>query len=583
MIFNSHEFKNTQLGARLRLGKKYLSIFTLSVFLSQVVLASPGHGGGHEETETLSGSKSQYPIVSVTKASNLEDSMPRVEATGQVLPKYTSDIFASRDGIISELRVDLGGSVQKGQIVAVLLPDRDQSQLIAERSLAQTELKLLKQRREKFINGDGELPLITQIDTASKNLEATKQENLAEAEKIAAQVKILKSKVALEAFSSQNGIRDLLNVAADFLFRDPSFLEREKIVTPSSFRRYGFFQNNSLARSEIRALEPKFVEVYRKFSADPESTNIHDIINLGNQIRQRAAQANPNTDSQAIYDSINERLYESVDHIVEVLNESLNNQNEIKTLQAEKKRLLISNTQRAIVAQNEIEGLEKQQSFSIFELDSDITQKTAEINAINQQLGFGAYVRAPFSGKITKRHLNVGDSVGGDKPIYSLVDSSNKFIRFFVTEPQFPFIEVGKVIEFAPSSAPSQKYEATIARISPSIDPSTQTILVEADLAKETDHSKILAHMNVRVEVPVFTGDEDYIVIPEKAVTLSGSPNGVWMVNQDVEAERIDIQVAYIYGGLAFVSEGLTGKEWLITKTPVKLENGLAIDTKIDS
>jgi RND family efflux transporter MFP subunit len=562
--------------------KKYVSIFTLSVFFSQMVLASPGHDGGHKSSESVSGTKSQYPIVSVTKATDLISAMPSVEATGKVLPQYTSDIFASRDGIISELRVDLSDSVEKGEIVAVLLPDKDQAQLRAELTVTQTALDLLRQRKEKFENESGELPIMTQIKTAGKNLEATQQENLAEAEKVAAQIKILNSKVAVEAFSRQNGIRDVINVAADFLFRDPSFLERDKISSPSNFRRGGFFSNNRLSQSEIQTLEPEFVQIYQSFRVNPKDTKIHDILNLGNKMRQLAAKANPISDQRDVFEAINERLYEAVDHLAEVLNESLNNQNEIKTLLAEKKRLLISNSQRAIVAENEIEVLENQQSFSLFELESEITQKTAEIKAVKQQLGFGAYVRAPFSGKITKRHLNVGDSVDGDKPIYSLVDDTNKFVRFFVTEPQFPFIEAGKTISFSPSSAPSQKYQATIARISPSIDPDTQTILVEADLEKGTDYSKILAHMNVRVEVPVFTDDEKYIVIPEKAVQLSGSPNGVWVVNKNVEAERININVAYIYNSLAFISEGLTGKEWLITKTPVKLENGLEIDTKTD-
>jgi RND family efflux transporter MFP subunit len=632
MISHLNQSKNNPLSQNFSRSKKFISLLTLSVFVSQIVFASPGHDGGHEAAETVSGAQSQYPVVSVSKSANLLESMPKVEATGKVLPKYTSDIFAARDGIISELRVDLGDSVTKGQIVAVLLPDQSQSQLQAELRVTQTELDLLRQRKAKLESDDSVLPIVSQIKTAGKNLEATQQgnlaesrkleteivtanknlestlaENLAEINKIEAQVEILSDKTAVQSFSEQNGIRDLLNVIADFLYQNPEFLERSNFAITSGIRRSEFFANDSLAQNETRTLEAKFVELYMQFKAAPEQVDIKTVIALGNQVRSLAARANPQVNAKVEFKSINDRLYETTDHLTEVLNEALSAKAEIKTLEAEKKRLLIANqqrsvvaqnrinsieaskdlliannTQRSVVAKNEIEALQSQQSFNLFELDSQITQKVAEVGGVSQQLGFGAYVRAPFSGIITKRHLNVGDSAGGDKPIYSLVDSSNKFIRFFVTEPQFPFIEKGKVISFAPSSAPSQKYEATIARISPSIDPETQTILVEADLASETDHSKILAHMNVRVEVPVFSDAEEFIVIPEKAVQLSGSPNGVWIVNKAIEAERVEIKVAYIYNGLAFVSAGLTGDEWLITKTPVRLEDGLEIDTKTD-
>ncbi len=563
--------------------KKGLAIALLLYFNTQIILASPGHGSGGEESESIVSAKSKYPVVTVVKSTSLDEAIPNVEATGKVLPKYTSDIFASRDGIISEMKVDLGDFVEKGQIVAILLPDKDQAQLRSEFQLKKKELEILQKRQWRIDEQDEDLPIVTEIQTAQKNLEATKQENLAEAEKIAAQIEIIGTKVEVQAFAFQNGIRDALDVMSRFLFTDSSFLEREQLTSPSSFRRSGFFTTDSIAQSKVRVVEQEFIAFYRIFREDPNAVKVTDILRFGNDVRQLASQARPNQQSKEIYQAIRIDLDEAVDHLSEVLTEALDNQNEIKTLEAEKKRLLISNTQRSIVATNETISLEKNRKFSSFELDIEREQKQAEMRSISQQLGFGAYVRAPFSGKITKRHLNIGDSVGGDKPIYSIVDSSHKFIRFFVTESQFPFIEKDKEILFSPSSAPSQKYKAKIARIAPSIDPETQTILIEADLANDDANAKILAHMNVRVELPIFNGDEDYIVIPEKAVTLSGSPTAVWIVNDKVEAERIEIEIAYIYGGKAFVAQGLTGNEWLIIKTPVKLENDLEINTKLNS
>jgi len=57
---------------------------TLSLFVSQIIFASPGHEGGHENEEILSGSKNKYPVVSVSKTKALKDSIPKIEAIGKI-------------------------------------------------------------------------------------------------------------------------------------------------------------------------------------------------------------------------------------------------------------------------------------------------------------------------------------------------------------------------------------------------------------------------------------------------------------------------------------------------------------------
>lgn len=588
--------------------KKFITFFLLTLFVYQNTFAGAGHDHGGGES---SGTTSKYPIVTVSKAQKAEKLEISVEASGKILAKNTSDIFASREGIISELRVDLGDYVNKGDILAILSPDRDQSVLLAELSVKSKELEVAKERYELLTKGDL-VPIQSEINTAKKNLEATEKENQAEAEQIAAQIKILSSRRSVKEFAFQKGIQEALSVFADFLFKNSSFLEKDTITNPSAFRRSDFFNNNSIARSQVAQIEPRFIDTYSKFKKG--DIDINEVLTLGKKFKTLSNQAQPSVASQDDFEKIDKELTEVLDHLSEILTEDLELENEIKTLETDKKRLLISSEQRKVMASNDLQSLENKKDFSSQELEWGKENLETEIGAIRKQLGFGAYVRAPFSGKVTKRHLNVGDSVSGDRAIYSLVEDAHKFVRFFVAESELPFIKQNKEIVFAPTFSPSQKFPARIARISPSIDAETGTILVEADLLdpqetvieaektssediKESETNlnsttdNILVNMSVRVQIPVFDSsheDKNLIAVPEKALEVSQSffgdlfgKNQIWVVNSDVEAEKYEVQVEFIYDGWAFVSNNLTGKEWVIVKSPVKLKSHLEVDTKL--
>ena len=193
-------------------------------------------------------------------------------------------------------------------------------------------------------------------------------------------------------------------------------------------------------------------------------------------------------------------------------------------------------------------------------------------------MGAARTVYAPFSGVITKRFVNVGDSVNLDRPLYTLIDDENMFIRFYVTETDLPFVELESAITFAPTSAPSHIHKAVVARISKSIDPETRSILIEADLDPEEEDGHALSQMTVRTYIPT-VHSEGLLSIPENALELSGKSNQVWIVSEEIEAELRPVKVQYIHNGTAYIEEGLTGKDWVIIKSPVELKEGLEIDT----
>ncbi len=227
------------------------------------------------------------------------------------------------------------------------------------------------------------------------------------------------------------------------------------------------------------------------------------------------------------------------------------------------------------------------QDLNVLKVESDVKKKmleiealakSGEIDALRGQIGLGQNVTAPFDGVITKRQVDIGESVGLDKPLYSIVNNNGKFIRFYITESDLAFVSNNKTITFTPTFAPSDKYEARIVRIAQAIDPVTRMILVEAEV-NTSDIEKLLTHMTVRVQIPI--DDSDLMVVPEQAITTEGESKILWVVNSDVKAEKKQVQVKYINGGNAYIGGGLLGKEWVIIKSPVTLTPALEVNTKL--
>jgi hypothetical protein len=84
--------------------------------------------------------------------------------------------------------------------------------------------------------------------------------------------------------------------------------------------------------------------------------------------------------------------------------------------------------------------------------------------------------------------------------------------------------------------------------------------------------------MNVRIQIPV-SNDPSLSVLPEKALELSDGKS-VWIVNEKVEIEKLPISVRFIHDGYAYV-EGDFDKAWVVTKSPVELNEGLAVETTL--
>lgn len=566
-------------------------IFITFVIAQGNANASAGHDGGHEGEETLGGTKeSEYPIVTVEQPKSADKVQVTIEAAGQVFAQQQADLYPSQDGVIQSLSANLGSRVRQGQVLAVLRADQSQQQLAAEINFKQKELEIAKRRAT--ISVDSHIKAAEQeresefqkLDVQATSLQ---KEQDAELQKIDAEIAGLQ-KVKEQRLSAVNSAAyDLLDSLSEVLFTRSDGLSNYFNNAPFNYyRRNEIVMPNGMDRQKF---EYQIIEFERRVKAG--ATDSLTLIAEATEIAHKARQISlgisesPAFDAEEV-DRIRKEVAEVTDHLLEITTDLTEADSNVKSLQAEKLRILATTdsqigqlapertklqatTQQKIV---EIQGGRKNA-----DLDTEII--AADIVRLQQQMGAGRTVTAPFSGVITKRYVNAGESVTLEKPVFNLIDDRNKYVRFNISEADLPFVKVGTTVTFSPTSAPSEKFTAIIKRIAQSVDPDSRTIQVEADIPTQENLDRILAQMTIRVQIPV-TQDPSLFVIPEAALKLNKDSNTVWIVSSDVTTEAKKVEVMFMNGGYAYIKSGLTAKDWIVVKSPVELSAGLEIDTK---
>lgn len=516
--------------------------------------------GAHSHGEQIAGGSSEYPVVTVRQPQSAADYQHTIEASGQVFAAQQADIHPRREGVVQTLYVNLGDTVYKGQPIAVLQPDRNQSELAAELAFRQRQLEIAKQRLTV------ETDVVTNVAEAA--VAAAEKERDAAVARIEADMEAARIRRQQAQKDIENAAYDLLDIGTELLYehidaisdlgRDVEHARRHEVY-------YGNEQVSKAVEGQLLALRSMLIGN----TTMPPTTEFITLLNtLSANLRQLPSSASTNgtTFTPADLDHMREKLFEITGDFYEKTKEFANINADLIALEAEINQVLVSSDFSVIESRSAQKGT-----------DLDIQSLEAEVERIRNQIGAARTVYAPFAGEITKRHVNVGDSVNLDRPLFSIVNTGDMFIRFFVTETDLPFIQKGTTVTFAPTSSPSHVHKAIISRISRSIDPETRTILVEADLDPKDRDGHALAQMTVRTFIPT-SHDESLLAIPQAALEL-GSTLSVWLVNSNVEAEPREVEVAYVHKGVAYIQSGLTGDEWIIVKSPVTLTENLEIDT----
>jgi len=179
---------------------------------------------------------------------------------------------------------------------------------------------------------------------------------------------------------------------------------------------------------------------------------------------------------------------------------------------------------------------------------------TARLEQSQEQLRY-TEVRAPYSGIVTHRHVELGEMASPGQPIMTGV--SLEQLRVIVDVPQsvIPAVRRGGIVRvYLPDD---QVVESSQITIFPFADPGSNTFKVRVDLPEET---RVL-FPGMYVKTGFVVGQKQDLVIPKEAVVYRSEVTGVYVVGEGDHVHFRQIRLGRALDGDLSVLAGLTEGE----------------------
>ncbi|QQN66180.1 efflux RND transporter periplasmic adaptor subunit [Bradyrhizobium diazoefficiens] len=196
-------------------------------------------------------------------------------------------------------------------------------------------------------------------------------------------------------------------------------------------------------------------------------------------------------------------------------------------------------------------------------------------------------VRAPFSGDLGVRKVEVGQYLTAGTPIVSLTDLSELWANFTVTEKDSGSLKVGQTVRLKVDAYPGRIFEGKITTIEPQIAADTRNIRVQATIANP---EKILKPGMFVTTTVVLPDKPAVITVPETAVDYTLYGDSVFVITEKKEADgktslsavRTFVQTGNRVDGRAEIIKGLKPGDKIVAVGQLKLQSGAAVAISTD-
>lgn len=218
-----------------------------------------------------------------------------------------------------------------------------------------------------------------------------------------------------------------------------------------------------------------------------------------------------------------------------------------------------------------------------------LTTSQADMEYIKTQIDF-MKIKAPFSGVVGLREVNLGDFVQPGNVIVELQNVDKQYIDFSVPEVYLSKIKDGQQVNFKTDSYGDKEFTAIITAIEPSVDNESRNLDVRAVITSK----KIQFVSGMYVEVSVITNDVTAVIpVPVVAVAYSLYGDTIYVVKHESDkgnktetssdgktqfsiynVERRKVNIGQRRNGWVGVTSGLMADEQVVTSNQQQLKEG---------
>jgi len=221
--------------------------------------------------------------------------------------------------------------------------------------------------------------------------------------------------------------------------------------------------------------------------------------------------------------------------------------------------------------------------------DAQFRQAQAELDDIRAAIEKKT-VRAPFSGDLGIRQINLGQILSAGDAIVTLQTLDPIYVNFQLPQQALSQLQRGLAVRVSCDSLPGESFAGKLSTINPEVDPTTRNVRVQGTLSNR--QGRLRPGMFVTVEV-LQPQPLQVLTIPETAVLYAPYSNSVFVVEEKEQGQTGEtgkvlrqqfVELGETRGDFVAVTSGLEAGQVVASTGVFKLRNGqdAVIDNRLN-
>jgi membrane fusion protein (multidrug efflux system) len=191
-------------------------------------------------------------------------------------------------------------------------------------------------------------------------------------------------------------------------------------------------------------------------------------------------------------------------------------------------------------------------------------------------------IRAPFSGILGIRQVNLGQYLSAGQAIVSLQALNPIYVNFGVPQQTLSQMVIGHAVRVAKEDLPNAAFSGRVTAVDSVVNEATRNIQIQATLSNP--EGKLRSGMFVQVEVPLGVA-RSVIALPASAINYAPYGDSVFVITdlkdpsgktyRGVQQQFVKVEGAH--GDQVAIISGVNPGDEVVTSGVFKLRNGAAV------
>ncbi len=231
-----------------------------------------------------------------------------------------------------------------------------------------------------------------------------------------------------------------------------------------------------------------------------------------------------------------------------------------------------------------LEGLLAERVVSRAEFDratADLHRTDAEAAEVRAMIERKT-IRAPFSGVLGIRQVNLGQYLAGGDPLVTLQSLNPIYVNFGIPQQSAAQVRAGREVRITTDDGKGHEWKGRVTAIDSVVDPATRNIQVQATLTN-TDGA-LRPGMFVQAEVTV-GASESALTLPASAIYYAPYGNSVFVVKELKDpngksylgVNQQFVKLGPARGDQIAIAEGVQPGDQVVSSGVFKLRNNVAV------